>query len=56
MKIQIGLETVRLRDIITNQEPKEYLSHKIQVKKEDFKKIIKMKKEISRKHSQSKLF
>ena len=49
---QIGLETVRLRDIITNQEPKEYLSHKTQVKKEDFKKIIKMKKEISRKHSQ----
>lgn len=53
---QIGLETVRLRDIINNQEPKEYLSHKTQVKKEDFKKIMKMKKEISRKHSQSTLF
>ncbi len=53
---QIGLETVRLRDIITNQEPKEYLSHKTQVKREDFKKIMKMKKEISRKHSQSTLF
>ncbi|MDD5615856.1 MAG: hypothetical protein PHH85_06595 [Candidatus Methanoperedens sp.] len=53
---QIGLETIRLRDIITNQEPKEYLSHKTQVKKEDFKKIIKMKKEISRKHSQLTLF
>lgn len=53
---QIGLETVRLRDIITDQEPKEYLSHKTQVKREDFKKIMKMKKEISRKHSQSKLF
>ena len=49
---QIGLETIRLRDIITNQEPKEYLLHKTQVKKEDFKKIIKMKKEISRKQSQ----
>lgn len=52
---QLGLETVRLRDIITNQEPKEYLSHKTQVKREDFKKIMKMKKEISRKHIQSKL-
>ena len=48
---QIGLETIRLRDIINNQEPKEYLSHKTQVKKEDFKKIMKMKKEISRKNS-----
>jgi hypothetical protein len=53
---QIGLETVRLRDIINNQEPKEYLSHKTQVKREDFKKIMKMKKEISRKNSQSTLF
>ena len=53
---QIGLETVRLRDIITNQKPKEYLSHKTQVKSEDFKKIMKMKKEVSRKHIQSTLF
>ncbi|MDO9096934.1 MAG: hypothetical protein Q7U60_02270, partial [Candidatus Methanoperedens sp.] len=50
---QIGLETIRLRDIINNQEPKEYLSHKTQVKREDFKKIIKLKKEVSKKHSQS---
>ncbi len=48
---QIGLETIRLRDIINNQEPKEYLSHKTHVKKEDFKKIMNMKKEISRKNS-----
>jgi len=53
---QIGLEAVRLREIINNQEPKEYLSNKIQVKKEDYKKIIKMKKEISQKHAQSSLF
>lgn len=53
---QMGLEAVRLRDIINNQEPKEYLSNKTHVKREDFKKIMKMKKEISRKHSQSKLF
>lgn len=37
-------------------QPKEYLSHKTQVKREDIKKIMKMKKEISRKHSQSTLF
>lgn len=53
---QIGLEAIRLRDIIINQEPKEYLSDKAQVKKEDYKKIIKMKKEISQKHAQSSLF
>ncbi len=53
---QLGLETVRLRDIINNQEPKDYLSHKTQVKTEDFKKIIKLKKEVSKKHSQSTLF
>jgi hypothetical protein len=53
---QIGLETVRLRDIINNQEPREYLSHKTQVKREDFKKIMKMKKEVSKKHIQSTLF
>lgn len=53
---QIGLEAIRLRDVIINQEPKEYLSDKIQVKKEDYKKIIKMKKEISQKHTQSTLF
>ena len=53
---QIGLEAIRLREIISNQEPKEYLSNKTQVKKEDYKKIIKMKKEISQKHAQSSLF
>lgn len=54
---QIGLEIIRLRDIINNQEPKEYLSHKTHVKKEDFKKIMNMKKEISRKNrSQLTLF
>ena len=53
---QTGLEAIRLREIISNQEPKEYLSNKTQVKKEDYKKIIKMKKEISQKHVQSSLF
>lgn len=48
---QTGLEAIRLREIISNQESKEYLSHKTQVKKEDFKKIIKMKKEVSQKHT-----
>ena len=53
---QTGLEAIRLREIISNQEPKEYLSNKTQVKKEDYKKIIKIKKEISQKHAQSSLF
>jgi len=53
---QIGLETIRLRDIINNQESKEYLSHKTQVKKEDFKRIMNMKKEISRKNSRQLTF
>lgn len=53
---QTGLEAIKLREIISNQEPKEYLSNKTHVKKEDYKKIIKMKKEISQKHAQSSLF
>jgi hypothetical protein len=52
---QIGLESIRLREIINDQEALEYLSNKNQVKKEDFKKIAKMKKEVS-KPTQSSLF
>lgn len=52
---QIGLESIRLREIINDQEALYYLSNKTQVKKEDFKKIAKMKKEVS-KPTQSSLF
>ncbi len=44
---QIGLESIRLRDIIENQKALDYLSNKIQVKKEDYKKVVKMKKEVT---------
>ena len=37
---QIGLESIRLRDIIENQKALDYLSNKIQVKKEDYKKVV----------------
>ena len=53
---QIGLETLRLREIINEQSALEYLSNKPLVKKEDYKKIARMKKEISRKQTQLSLF
>jgi hypothetical protein len=53
---QIGLETLRLREIINEQSALEYLSNKLLVKKEDYKKIARMKKEISRKQTQLSLF
>jgi hypothetical protein len=48
---QIGLESIRLRDIIDDQRALEYLSNKPCVKKEDYKKIAKMKKEVARKQT-----
>ncbi|MCG7848352.1 MAG: hypothetical protein MIO93_04135 [ANME-2 cluster archaeon] len=48
---QIGLESIRLRKIIDDQRALEYLSSKDQVKKEDYKKIAKMKKDVSRKQT-----
>ncbi|MBC2708869.1 MAG: hypothetical protein HF977_14360 [ANME-2 cluster archaeon] len=48
---QIGLESIRLREIIDDQRALEYLSNKPCVKKEDYKKIAKMKKEVARKQT-----
>ena len=51
---QVGLEAIRLRSVIDDQESLKYLSNKSQVKKEDFKKIAKMKKFVSTQSSLSK--
>lgn len=45
---QLGLEAVTLRGIIKEEEPTKYLSSKKYVEKEDFKKIIKMKEDVSK--------